>query len=377
MKRAVRIEGVVRERDGGAPIPGVSPEVPDPATRLGGNPKVVTDSGGRFAAYMEGEQPYAFLYSTPKPYFIPSDTPETVQRLPAGATGFTFPPTELARGVGLRGTVVDETGALVAGALVRASWGGKGTIFQSVAVRTDPSGAFLLEGLDPLADLRLSADAGDRGAARRTRRGPGPTSRPSCSCAERTRSRSPAGSWTRPASRSRGRRSGSGRRPDLEGQVWRVDPVGFCNRDFLRTDAEGRFRTPQGVPSDVEHEASVRARGMLPGRTTWLKPGRGGRATFADLTLRRLRAVEGVVRDREGRPVPGASVLQSGDGPIRTRTTTDDRGRFRLPGFIEGIAIVFARKDGFRFHGQPIDTEAGAVELVLTRADEAPPRSRR
>ncbi len=372
LKRAVRIEGVVRERDG-APIPGASPETPDPATRLGGNPQVVTDSGGRFAAYMERDQPYAFFHSTPKPYFVPSDAPDTLQLLPAGATEFTLPPTELARGVGLRGTVVDEMGELVAGALVRASWGGKGTILQSVAVRSDPGGAFLLEGLDPLADLRLSADAEGRGTASPLSARAG-TDKPAELVVSRANSVALAGRVVDAAGepvegaevriRSQTRTS--------EGQVWRVDPVGFGDRDFLRTDAEGRFRTPHGVPSDVEHEATVRARGMLPGRTTWLKPGREARATFADLTLRRLRAVEGVVRDREGRPVPGATVLQSGDGPIRTRTTTDDRGRFRLPGFIEGMAIVFARKDGFRFHGQPIDTEAGAVELVLARADEAP-----
>jgi len=37
LKRAARVEGVVRERTTGLPIAGVCPELPDPAIRLGGN----------------------------------------------------------------------------------------------------------------------------------------------------------------------------------------------------------------------------------------------------------------------------------------------------------------------------------------------------
>ena len=65
-------------------------------------------------------------------------------------------------------------------------------------------------------------------------------------------------------------------------------------------------------------------------------------------------------------------MFQSGDGPIRTRTVTDRKGHFQLPGVIEGKAILFARKNGFRFQGQPIDTEAGRGRARLTRSDETP-----
>jgi hypothetical protein len=104
LKPAVRIEGVVRERGTGLPIAGVSPEIPDPASRIGGNSKVVTDTAGRFTGYMEGDQPYAFVYATPRPYFVRSDAPDALQLLPAGATSFTLPPTELVRGKALGGT---------------------------------------------------------------------------------------------------------------------------------------------------------------------------------------------------------------------------------------------------------------------------------
>ncbi len=139
LKRAVHMEGIIRERGTGLPIAGVSPQIPDMAWRLGGNSRVVTDAHGRFEGYMEGDQPYAFIYATPKPYYIPK-TPDTFHLLPAGATEFKLPPIELVRGGSLRGTVVDTTGQYVSGALVRASWGGGDSVHQSVAVRTDSSG---------------------------------------------------------------------------------------------------------------------------------------------------------------------------------------------------------------------------------------------
>ena len=159
LKRAVRIEGVVREQDSGLPIFGVNPMIPDPAVRRGGNRAVVTDAAGKFHGYMEGDQPYAFIYTAPKPYYVPSDAPDDFYLLSAGVTEFKLPPTELARGQSLCGIVVDQAGKPSAGALVRATWGGKDIITQFVAARTGPTGAFVLEGLDPLADLRLTAEA--------------------------------------------------------------------------------------------------------------------------------------------------------------------------------------------------------------------------
>jgi hypothetical protein len=370
LKRVVRLRGLVRERGTGVPISGVRPLIPDPAGRAGGS-DVVTDALGRFAGWMEGEQPYAFIYTTPKPYFVPADTPDRSHRLPARATEFTLPPAELVRGVTLRGTVVDETGQVLAGALVRASWGGSGTILQTVAVRTDSSGTFLLDGLDPRADLALTAQAeGLATAAPQSARADGVKEvkltvgrSNSVVLAGRVLDRSGKpvpGAEVRIRSQTRG----------PEGRMWRIDPVDLGAGNALLTDAQGRFRTPHGIPRDGEYEASVRAAGISPGCTAWIKPGPGPAAAFNDLVLSRLAMVAGVVRDRQGRPVPGAIVFQSGDGPMRTRTSSDPQGRFELPGVIEGKAIVFAWKEGFRFHGQPADTAAGPAELVLARTDE-------
>ncbi len=73
-----------------------------------------------------------------------------------------------------------------------------------------------------------------------------------------------------------------------------------------------------------------------------------------------------------GNPVAGAVVFQSGDGPSRTHTRSDDEGRFRLDGVDDGPAFVFARKPGFRFHGQLVETAAGPVTLTLMQTGEKP-----
>ena len=373
LKQAVHIEGVVRERGTGLPIAGVNPEIPDLAYRLGGNSKVVTDANGKFEGYMEGQQPYAFLHSTPKPYFIP-ETRDTLQLLPAGATEFKLPPTELVRGVELRGSVVDEAGNHVAGALVRASWGGNNRVMQSVAVRTDSSGRFLLEGLDPQTDLRLEAESDGRssGDGQTVRAVPAQEAKLVVS---RTNTVLLSGrvldSAGKPVERALVRLRSQTR--TSQGQVWRTDPVVFGDRDVLRTDQDGRFQTESGLRSGLEYEATVTAANAPPGRTGWLKAAHGPTAAFADVMLHRLTAVEGVVHDREGRPIKGAIIFQSGDGPIRTRTVSDAQGRFRLSGVIAGKVILFARIEGFRFHGQSVDTETGVADLGLTRIEEPAP----
>ena len=78
----------------------------------------------------------------------------------------------------------------------------------------------------------------------------------------------------------------------------------------------------------------------------------------------------GVVVDRRGDPVAGAVVFQPGDGPERTRATADDQGRFRLVGVEDRPAFLFARKSGFRFHGQVVGEGAGAIAMTMTRTDE-------
>ena len=68
----------------------------------------------------------------------------------------------------------------------------------------------------------------------------------------------------------------------------------------------------------------------------------------------RCGPIAGRVVDRQGKPVANVEVFQTGR---RTRADVDaDRpdGRFSLGGFRQGPVFLFARGDGFRFHGQLI-----------------------
>ncbi len=101
----------------------------------------------------------------------------------------------------------------------------------------------------------------------------------------------------------------------------------------------------------------------------------GGDQSVPDIVLPGIRTVTGQVIDRQGQPVAGVRVLQSGDGPLRTEAMTDSDGQFRLPGVIEGPAFVFASKDGFRFAFQTIEVDTAPIKLTLTRNKEPPARS--
>ena len=46
-----------------------------------------------------------------------------------------------------------------------------------------------------------------------------------------------------------------------------------------------------------------------------------------------------------------------------------------LPGVRQGVAFLFARNEGFRFHGQMIGKGAKGVEIIVSRFTEPPPRS--
>jgi hypothetical protein len=119
-------------------------------------------------------------------------------------------------------------------------------------------------------------------------------------------------------------------------------------------------------PSDGSPERELPTPGIA------IEAGKTCEVTIPLAGVDRLRIIAGQVVNRQGKPVAGAVVFQSGDGPKRTRTTTDDQGRFRLEGVDDGPAFVFARRAGFRFHGQLVAERAGSVTMALMRTDEKP-----
>ena len=392
LKLAAHLKGLIRERGTGLPIAGVSPEIPDLAVRAGENARVVTNARGEFEGFIEGQQPYAFLYTTPKPYFIPADAPDALQLLPAGATEFKLPPKELVRGVTLSGSVVDETGKMVSGALVRASWGGTDSVLQSVAVRTDSSGRFLLEGLDPLADLRLIAESPGRfsGAPLTTR---ADSAKQIKLVVSQTNTVTLAGrvvdSSGKPIENAAVRIRSQTRH--TQGQVWRIDPVSFGEQSSVFADKSGvphMFSIGDAAPCTQTRTATSRPRtrslrGLNTRRPrrneTPLPAGQSGSKPAAARPL--SLPMSSWIASCQWKAwftteTASPSRARPCSNPVMDRfareTLTDANGRFHLPGVISGKAIVFVKKDGFRFHGQTIDTRASQPpDLVLNRVDEA------
>ncbi len=139
----------------------------------------------------------------------------------------------------------------------------------------------------------------------------------------------------------------------------------------LRTGADGSFRTPAKLQKDSAYRMAVREPGKEPIFSDWItiqeKP-----HTLPLWVQRTLRTIRGRVVDRQGKPVAGAQVFQSGDGPERTEAKTDTDGRFSLDGLRHGPGFLFVRAAGFRFHGQLIKATDVNATAELTRDNEPP-----
>jgi hypothetical protein len=96
-----------------------------------------------------------------------------------------------------------------------------------------------------------------------------------------------------------------------------------------------------------------------------------GLTQLPDVQLRRLRTVRGKVTDRNGAPVAGAIVFQSGNGSSRTETTTAANGTFQIDNVPEGTALVFAQREGYWFRGVPAP-EPGKPLLISLAATDRP-----
>jgi hypothetical protein len=169
--------------------------------------------------------------------------------------------------------------------------------------------------------------------------------------------------------------------PGVALEVWSDpgDSVGVAPVRFrggpVRVEPDGAFRTPPGLRQGATCRVVVRAERFAPRISPWVVL-EGAETTVPTVTLRPLREIAGRVVDRAGQPVAQVDVFQAGDGPEKTTTRTDDRGRFLLGGYDRDRAFVFAEKQGFRFQGLTVDLAlADEVQIVLTRDDEAPERA--
>ena len=148
------------------------------------------------------------------------------------------------------------------------------------------------------------------------------------------------------------------------------NPIRFKNGP-PRTDSDGAFQTPANLLIGSSYRVVVREPGNEPIISDFF-PITEDSVAIPPLELRPLRSVSGQVVDRQGKPVPDVEVFQSGDGPRRTSVRTDGSGRFALGGFPIGTAYLFARGEGFRFHGKLLKPGEKEVSIELTRSSERP-----
>ena len=141
----------------------------------------------------------------------------------------------------------------------------------------------------------------------------------------------------------------------------------------LRTRGDGSFETPDNLMAGSAYRVSVRAPDQEPILSDWITIGDKPR-TLPPFVQRPFRTINGRVIDRQGQAVANVEVFQSGDGPEPTTTRTGAEGRFSLGGFRQGPVFVFARGDGFRFHGQLVKPTERNVTVELTRTSERPAR---
>ena len=195
-----------------------------------------------------------------------------------------------------------------------------GFLGSNISSVTDRQGRFRITGLPPDATAYLSAARGEATTAAPDA-GPGQQGddRSDDQTGERHRARRPReGSAGRPVAGAAVRVSA--RKRSLDGIPVEQIAATFDDegRTTVRTGADGQFRTPRRLRPDLEYRVDVEADGYSPADTGWIQPGDRKLWYLPAVTLQpsaTTRTVAGRVVDAAGRPIAGAVVFQSGDGP--------------------------------------------------------------
>jgi beta-lactamase regulating signal transducer with metallopeptidase domain len=384
--RMIHVRGLVQDAESKKPIDGVgvcfsSPEL------VGGVLKFVkTDANGWYEALAHpGSTSYCHL-SEPNGYLKQGRGVETAI---GKADGQVLPPFELVRGQTVRGIVVDERGTPVAAAKVTGKWdriigpGPKDSpgmmmgANYSASATSDAQGEFILEGIHKGANVMVEAGFEE---AR--------TERPQQAVVG-------AAEPVKLVINSANTVSLHGQVVDAQGKPVvgalvqirsrlltensspEASPIRFDSGE-IRTDHEGRFRTPRSIKRGAGYRAEIKPieTNLMSENTSWLALKTGTRPFFPRIALRGLRVVQGRVVNSQGMPIAGALIRQAGDGPAPTETMTDNEGRFALPGVVAEPAFLFVAKNDFRFTSKPIDgSDAAKIDVTVKAVDEPLPRA--
>jgi Carboxypeptidase regulatory-like domain len=137
---------------------------------------------------------------------------------------------------------------------------------------------------------------------------------------------------------------------------------------------DGVIETPP-VSNRQAYVLEVEADGFAPELTRWTPANQSGTIDIPPVRLRRCVEIRGLVINRRGQPIPNAVVVQSGDGPKRLETHSDQGGQFVLQGVPEGRAAVCFEASGFRYFGTVLQSPSEGARIELERVDESNPRT--
>jgi protocatechuate 3,4-dioxygenase beta subunit len=352
---AVRLEkggavtGVVAEADGNGPVAGVRVFVDEwlvlprdweeDATRN----ETTTDAAGRFRLEGIGRRPVTLAARAPGFARAGRQAVRAGDRVEL----FLFP------GSTLSGTVRDEAGRPVKGAVVRAEGGGLWSAAPP-AERTDAQGAFVMSGVEP-GDYVVVAREGARAPAI------------AAVVVE------PEGDASVPLTLSDGGFA-TGRIVDEAGRplAGRVRAETFEDRglpafasDVMMGEAKADGQFALGpLPPGTLGLAVTAPRHASRRVEAWI-PARGRTADLGDVALETGLSIRGRVADRDGNGIGGAALLVSATGGDRSQSeaTSEADGAFVVGGLKAGSYQVRARAEGYA--AATARTEAGGEPLEI------------
>lgn len=378
VRKGVRVEGVLREESSGAPIPGVKVEL-FPLSNPGSRAVhwLVTDKEGRYSGLVNaGRVRFGFsIHDMPPGYFLPPSTQHWVDfDVKEGEERHEFTPPRLHKGALVRGKVVDKQGKPAAMVEVTGRWISAefGANPNSVRAQTDGHGEFVLGNIAPRSEIRVSASMGLAAESETLTVPSAGEGGPVTILLKRRPTLALAGRVLRPNGKPLANASIRVRLRAPDDGFGQGAEFTFEEGREVRTGSDGRFRTPEQLPIGNQYRVEARATGFDPVESTWIVP---PDLNVPDLTLRRsvaTREVSGRVVDSAGKPIAGAEVFQSGDGPKRTRGVTGADGSFRVPGIIDAPALLFVSAPGYHFVGRRVDPGERSVNFALRRLDEPP-----
>jgi len=379
LKPAVKLQGKVADKatsKGGA---GVRLALIDGAAMR----DVVTDAQGAFTIYTKPGAMRIFVWQAPEPYVAPGMTGDMTTLNVTEAV--TAPPILLDRVMPVEALVVDAAGRPIADAEIRIAVSGSedaSEAFQNV-LRSDAAGKVALGNFSSKQTVAIRARTKNASAELKTIV-VGKQKEPIRLVLSEKTAFAVHGTLVDDAGAPIPQANvklltqipvpETPPSPNYGSSRSAIAPTSDFSLEECRSDTEGKF-TLAGLWTDVRYRLLIKIPGHERYASAMIRAAEGKSHDFGKIVLARtVEVVEGTVMDTAGKPIAGAKVFNSGDGPEPIETRSDAAGRFRLEGFRKGPAYVFAVKDGYRFAGGRTTAGATDTTIKMLRNDEAAPK---